>query len=90
MLFGGVEAGGTKFVCATGDETGKIQERVELPTRDPEETVKDVIGFFSKFETKAIGIASFGRLTSIRKAIHMDTLQQHRKRPGKIIPLNKR
>ncbi|APB35634.1 ROK family protein [Heyndrickxia coagulans] len=60
MLFGGVEAGGTKFVCATGDETGKIQERVEFPTRDPEETVKDVIAFFSQFETKAIGIASFG------------------------------
>ena len=27
-LFGGIEAGGTKFICAIGVPTGVIQERV--------------------------------------------------------------
>ena len=26
-LFAGIEAGGTKFVCAVGDSTGKIIDR---------------------------------------------------------------
>jgi fructokinase len=60
MLFGGIEAGGTKFVCAVGDENGNIQERVEFLTRDPGDTMKDVTEFFSRFEVKALGIASFG------------------------------
>ena len=30
MRLGALEAGGTKMVCAIGDETGKILEQVEL------------------------------------------------------------
>ena len=32
--FGALEAGGTKMVCAIGNEDGKILERISLPTRD--------------------------------------------------------
>ena len=32
MRLGALEAGGTKMVCAIGDETGKIFEQVSIPT----------------------------------------------------------
>lgn len=33
MLIGGIEAGGTKMVCAVGDESGKVMDRVSFPDR---------------------------------------------------------
>lgn len=60
MLYGGIEAGGTKFICAIGESGGVLKERVEIPTKDPETTLSDVFQFFSKFQLKGIGIASFG------------------------------
>jgi len=60
MLYGGIEAGGTKFVCAVGDENGQIFERVQFPTTTPKETMKQVSEFFSQFNLRAIGIGSFG------------------------------
>lgn len=59
-LYGAIEAGGTKFVCAVGDEKGNIQERISIPTTTPEETMPEVIAFFKKFPIEAIGIGSFG------------------------------
>ncbi|MBO9130008.1 ROK family protein [Bacillus sp. 165] len=60
MLFGGIEAGGTKFVCAVGEPDGKIIERIQIPTTVPEETMGQVIEFFQKFDVTAIGVGSFG------------------------------
>jgi fructokinase len=60
MMLGGIEAGGTKFVCAVGDETGNIIERVQIPTTVPEETISQVIEFFRGYELEAIGVGSFG------------------------------
>jgi fructokinase len=60
MLYGGIEAGGTKFVCAVGDGNGQIFERVQFPTTTPKETMKQVSEFFSQFNLRAIGIGSFG------------------------------
>lgn len=60
MLFGGIEAGGTKFICAVGDETGKVIEKVQIPTTVPNETMDQVIRFFKKHPLEAIGIGSFG------------------------------
>lgn len=60
MLFGGIEAGGTKFVCAVGDESGNMTERIQIPTTVPEETIAEVIGFFGEFDLAAIGVGSFG------------------------------
>lgn len=59
-MFGAIEAGGTKFVCAVGDENGNMVERISLPTTVPEETMAKVIAFFEKYEVDAIGIGSFG------------------------------
>jgi len=60
MYYGGIEAGGTKFVCAVGDENGNIIERIQFPTLTPEETIPKVIEFFQKHEICALGVGSFG------------------------------
>ncbi len=60
MLFGGIEAGGTKFVCAVGDESGDMTERIQISTTVPEETMAQVIDFFGEFDLAAIGVGSFG------------------------------
>lgn len=60
MMLGAIEAGGTKFVCAVGDETGTIVERIQIPTTVPVETMQQVIEFFKRFEIEAFGIGSFG------------------------------
>lgn len=59
-MFGAIEAGGTKFVCAVGDERGNIIDRLQIPTTVPEETMTEVIGFFKKHSLNAIGVGSFG------------------------------
>ena len=60
MLFGGIEAGGTKFVCGIGNKNGEIVERISFPTTKPEETMKQVIEFFKEKDIKALGVGSFG------------------------------
>ncbi|UYZ21775.1 ROK family protein [Mesobacillus jeotgali] len=59
-MLGAIEAGGTKFVCAVGDETGRVIERIQIPTTLPAETMTKVIAFFKKYKIDAIGIGSFG------------------------------
>ena len=49
-LYGSLEAGGTKFVCAVGDENYNVVEKVQFPTTKPIETIDKCIEFFSKFE----------------------------------------
>lgn len=59
-LFGALEAGGTKMVCAVGDEQGNILERISLPTRTPETTMPEMLAFFRNKNLQAIGIGCFG------------------------------
>lgn len=68
MLIGGIEAGGTKMVCAVGDENGVIQDRVSFPTRQPKETFEDILGYYRKWDIKALGIGCFGPLDLDRKS----------------------
>lgn len=60
MLVGSIEAGGTKFVCAVGNEDYSIKDSVHFPTTTPEETLRKTIDYFKQFDIEAIGIASFG------------------------------
>ena len=46
MKLGALEAGGTKMVCAIGDETGKIYEQVSIATTTPEESIPKLIAYF--------------------------------------------
>jgi fructokinase len=64
-LFGGIEAGGTKFVCAIGSGPNDIRAEVRFPTTRPNETIQQAIDFFQIQISKhgplaAIGIGSFG------------------------------
>lgn len=61
-LYGSLEAGGTKFVCAVGDENFQIIEKVQFPTTTPYETIEKTVAFFKRFEEDLAGIAigSFG------------------------------
>jgi len=60
MFYGAIEAGGTKFVCAVGNEKGEIIKRVTIPTLTPDKTMPKVIEFFQNYPLHAIGIGSFG------------------------------
>ena len=46
MRGGALEAGGTKMVCAVGDESGKILNRVSIPTETPEITMPKLLDYF--------------------------------------------
>jgi fructokinase len=63
-LFGGIESGGTKFICMVGSSPDKLSAEMRIPTTNPEETIRRVIDFFNPFAKKgeltSIGIASFG------------------------------
>ena len=60
MLFGALEAGGTKMVCAIGNENGEILEQKSIPTTTPEETMPAILEYFKDKEIASIGIACFG------------------------------
>lgn len=61
-MYGSIEAGGTKFVCAVGDSNLEIIKRVSFPTTEPGETMAQVIAFFREYEDEleSIGVGSFG------------------------------
>ncbi|MEW5986625.1 MAG: ROK family protein [Chloroflexota bacterium] len=63
-VFGGVEAGGTKFVCAVGAGPDDVRAEVRFPTTTPEETLGRAVAFFQEQQERwplaAIGIGSFG------------------------------
>lgn len=60
MKIGGLEAGGTKMVCAIGNENGKIQKRVSIPTETPAITMPKLINFFLSENVEALGVGCFG------------------------------
>lgn len=61
QLFGGVETGGTTCVCALATAAGEIVARAEVPTAEPEATLRQIVAFFRGHELpRAIGIGSFG------------------------------
>lgn len=66
-LYGGIEAGGTKFVCMVASAPTDIRAETRFPTTTPAETLGRAIAFFREAQQKhgplaAVGIASFGPL----------------------------
>jgi fructokinase len=64
-LVGGIEAGGTKFVCAVGTGPDDLRAETRIATTTPEATIGEAIEFFRAQRDKlgslvAVGIASFG------------------------------
>jgi len=63
LLFGGIEGGGTKFVCTVGSGPDDVRAVTRFPTTTPAETIGRAVEFFRQQEPlAAIGIASFGPL----------------------------
>ena len=61
-----VEAGGTKFICGLGTEEGKIIEKINIPTTNPEETMKRVIKYFKDKKFDVMGVGSFGPIDPVK------------------------
>jgi len=65
-LYGAIEAGGTKFLCAAGQgPTELLENRAVIPTTTPAATMAEVVRFFESVRRangplSAIGIAAFG------------------------------
>jgi fructokinase len=63
-LYGGIEAGGTKFVCAIGSGPGDLRAEARFPTTTPEESIGRAVDFFRAHRAlgalRGVGIASFG------------------------------
>lgn len=67
LLFGAIEAGGTKFICEVSDVNEKLLADTRIATTRPAETLGKVCDFFSlhakgSSRYAGIGIASFGPL----------------------------
>jgi fructokinase len=61
VIYGGIEAGGSKWVCATGTGPDDLEQTLTFATTDPEETIARAADFFSRNGAiAAIGIGSFG------------------------------
>jgi len=63
-LYGGVEAGGTKFVCVLASGPKDIRAERRFPTTTPDETLGNVIEFFRQNTQEApiaaLGVSCFG------------------------------
>lgn len=65
LLYGGIEGGGTKYVCAIGTGPDDLRAETRFPTTTPAETIARAIEFFQAQERvygklAAVGIGSFG------------------------------
>jgi len=72
-IYGAVEAGGTKFICAVGRSVHDMLEERRIATRQPAETLAEVLQFFHAMQIKygrmrGFGIASFGPIQLDRRA----------------------
>ncbi len=63
-LWGGIEAGGTKFVCMVGSGPEGVQAEETFPTTTPDETLGRAVHFFRRQTSgrplSGLGVASFG------------------------------
>ncbi|MBP1967257.1 ROK family protein [Paenibacillus aceris] len=60
LRIGAIEAGGTKFVCGIGNDSGVVEDQISFPTEYPDQTLEKVINYFVDKNVAAIGIGSFG------------------------------
>ncbi len=68
-LYGGVEAGGSKWVCAVGSSPTDIRGTTTFPTTEPDETIARAVEFFARNGSlAAVGIGSFGPIDPRRSS----------------------
>jgi fructokinase len=74
-LYGGIEAGGTKFVCAVGTGPDDIRARARFDTTTPDETIGQAVAWLREQGNRyggltSVGIASFGPVDLNRQSPH--------------------
>lgn len=68
-LYGAIEAGGTKFVCAVGTGPEDLRAQARFPTTTPQETLGRCIEFFlAQPKIEALGVGCFGPIELRRRA----------------------
>jgi fructokinase len=65
VIYGGIEGGGTKFVCVVGSGPEDVRAEARLPTTTPEATIGEALAFFKDAQARLgpirrLGIGSFG------------------------------
>ena len=61
MRYGGIEAGGTKWVCAVAEHPAELLTTETFPTTAPEETVSRALRFFTENgPVGSLGVGAFG------------------------------
>ena len=60
MLFGTLEAGGTKMVLSVGNEENELLEQTTIPTESPEKPIPAMAAWFRDRHVAALGIGTFG------------------------------
>jgi fructokinase len=66
-VYGGIEAGGSKWECAIGTGPDDLRASTTIPTTTPAETIDRAVAFFEREgPIDAIGIGSFGPLDGNR------------------------
>ncbi len=68
-VYGGIEAGGTKWVCGIGTSPGDLRATETIPTTAPQETIGRAVAFFEREgPVDGIGIGSFGPIDRKRSS----------------------
>jgi fructokinase len=63
VSYGGIEGGGTKWLCALADDDGEMVASQTIPTSSPAETIASASAFFRAHDTpRVVGIGCFGPL----------------------------
>jgi predicted NBD/HSP70 family sugar kinase len=86
-LYAGLEAGGTKCVCAVGTGPDDLRACLQLATTTPSETLAQAVAFFEAYRSglMALGIASFGPLDPRPHSASLALLPQRQSQAGPIL-----
>jgi fructokinase len=63
-LYGAIEGGGSKFLCALGSGPDTLRDELRIDTRDPESTLSQLLAYFAPHQARlrAVGVSCFGPL----------------------------
>ncbi|HEX6242838.1 MAG TPA: ROK family protein [Polyangiales bacterium] len=63
-LYGALEGGGSKFLCALGTGPDDVRDTLRIETTDPDSTLARIVAYFAPHRTRlrALGVSCFGPL----------------------------
>ena len=87
QTLGALEAGGTKMVMAIFSDDGTMQDRVSIPTMEPETTMPEMIRYFASNHVSAVVIRCFGPLDMNPDSSSYGYITMTPKLPWRMYPL---